>query len=125
MAARVIARKLLQEINSGTFKLEEKFHLFHNATKKYELDDMGIVKLTLTKDRLFYEQDKDGKVLIKEFKLERVTQLPFEVRHHFDIPDDDGKFEFRLLEGDRGSKVTEFVQAIEVLALSRQNKEII
>lgn len=108
-------KNMKNDIQQGKFHLEGKFRLYHNLHKPYDLEEVGIGKLVLTTSTFYYEGTIDGKQVKKEFKLERLSQLPFEVNTHFDIPDDDGCFEFKPVKGERSSIIIEFVQAIEAM----------
>lgn len=114
-----IKKTILEE----NFHLEGRFKLFHNLHSQYELEEVGEGKVVLTQNELYYEGTMDQKPVKKQFKLERLTQLPFEVSSHFDIPDDDGCFEFKPIDSERNCVIIEFVQAVEVLSWIRKMKE--
>lgn len=111
---------MIRAIQDGTFYLEGKFKLFHNLFEEYVLDEVGSGKVVLTTDELYYEGSFDGTNIKKNFKLERLSQLPFEVYSHFDIPDDDGCFEFKPADGEKYSTIIEFVQAIDMMSQMRK-----
>lgn len=112
--------KMQQEMEKGIFHLEGKFKLLHNLDHSYTLEEVGEGKVVLTMDELYYEGTFQDNLIRKNFKLDRLQQLPFEVRRHFDIPDDDGCFEFVPAEDEHSAKITEFVQAIEVMSKMRR-----
>lgn len=112
--------KMQQAMEKGDFWLEGKFKLLHNLNHSYILEEVGEGKVVLTMNELYYEGTFQDQWIRKDFKLERLQQLPFEVRKHFDIPDDDGCFEFIPAEGEQMAKITEFVQAIEVMSKMRK-----
>lgn len=116
-------QNMKNEIKDGQFYLEGEFKLYHNFYKPYQLDEVGVGKVVLTINAFYYEGTIVGKQIKKEFKLDRLTQLPFEVNSHFDIPDDDGCFEFKPLKGQRTSIIIEFVQAIEVMYQMRKSEQ--
>lgn len=117
-------RKMIQEINNNTFKLEGKFKLITNLHEQYVLEEAGTGKLVLTPDRFYYEGYIGDEIKTKEFKLDRLVQLPFEVRKHFDIPDDEGYFEFIPTDDENKAKIIQFVQAVEVISAMRQNRSL-
>lgn len=108
-----------KKIKNGTLHLEGEFKLLHNPKQDYHLEEVGSGKVVLTNQTFYYEGAINGKNVHKEFKLSRLSQLPFEMRHHFDVPDEDGYFEFLPINDTSFSKIIEFVQAIEVMASMR------
>lgn len=116
-------KNMIESINAGTFYLEGKFRLYHNLFDEYVLDEVGSGKVVLTATEFYYEGSFDGTMIKKNFKLERLSQLPFEVRSHFDIPDDDGCFEFKPTDNEKYSTIIEFVQAIDIMSQMRKTKQ--
>lgn len=113
---------LLKEIKNNSLHIEGEFCLSTNIDEQYVLEEVGSGKIVLTNDEFYYEGTIRGNHVRKDFKLESLMQLPFEPNHHFDIPDDQGHFEFRPLQNETPSKVVEFVQAIETLYLYRRGQ---
>ncbi len=116
-------KNIEKEIRQGTFHLEGKFILKNNVHEQYKLEIVGKGKVVLNNNEFYYEGTILDKKVKKYFKLESLSQLPFEVNKHFDIPDDDGCFEFLPDDGERGSSIIEFVQAVEVMYLLRQSEK--
>lgn len=111
---------LLKDIKNNELHIEGRFNLFTNVNQKYLLEKVGEGKIVLTNNEFYYEGLINGYEVRKNFKLESLSQLPFEPNHHFDVPDDEGHFECRPLDNEAPSKVVEFVQAIETLYLYRR-----
>lgn len=108
-------QQLVKEILEGNLHIEGNFKLLRNINKPYKLDEVGTGKLVLTNNELYYEGTLNGSYYKKEFKLSAISQFPFEPHHHFDIPDDEGCFEFLPAEGEKFTKIIRFVQAVETL----------
>lgn len=111
---------LIREIKNNKLYIEGNFKLFRNIDAQYVIEEVGEGKVVLTTDELYYEGTVRGEKIRKNFKLESLVQLPFEPNHHFDIPDDEGYFEFKPVDGEAPSKVIQFVQAVETLYTYRR-----
>lgn len=111
---------IINDIQENKLHIEGKFKLFRNLDAQYELVEAGEGKVVLTCDELYYQGTVRGEEIKKNFKLEVLTQLPFDPSDHFDIPDDEGYFEFKLVEGENPNIVIQFVQAIETLYTYRR-----
>lgn len=102
-----------KEIVSGSYHLEGKYELYRETNEEWKIEKVGEGKLVLTNDEFYYEGTINGEEVVKKFALDHLLQLPFDVAKRFDVPDDDGKFEFRPLENNK--QVMEFVQAIDAM----------
>lgn len=103
-----------EEVLKGNYHLEGNFTLTCNIKEsEWELEEVGQGKVVLTNDELYYEGTFKGEIVLKKFPLEKLIQLPFDAGVRFDIPNDEGTFQFRPI--DTPAKVTEFVQAIDVM----------
>ncbi len=99
--------------------IEGNFDLYRDLDIPFKLEKVGSGKIVLTKDEFYYEGTIKGEIIRKDFNLNSLVQLPFEAGKHFDVPDDEGYFEFKPCPGELPSIVIEFVQAIDVLAAMR------
>lgn len=113
---------ILEDIKENRLHIEGKFKIFRNLDAQYELIEAGEGTVVLTNEELYYEGTIRGEQVRKQFKLEVLTQLPFDPVDHFDIPDDEGYFEFKPVEGEKNNIVIQFVQAIETLYLYRRGQ---
>lgn len=113
--------QIRHDIENNELHLEGEFDMLCDTEGTFELKMVGSGKIVLTNEELYYYGTINGEMVRRDFKLSSITQLPFETRHHFAIPDDAGMFEFMPSITERASKITEFVQTIEVLA-SYRNK---
>ena len=112
-----------RKIENNSLYLEGKFDIYHNINEKYKLENLGSGKVVLTNNELYYEGMFNGEFKRIDFKLNVIPQLPFETRNHFGIPSDEGMFEFKPSNGELASKIGQFVQSVELLAIYRsQNK---
>lgn len=110
-----------RQIIDGTFKIEATFKLKRNIKEEYLLEEVGEGTLVLTKDSFYYDGTINNEVVHKEFALNSLIQLPFDVGTRIDIPDSEGTFEFRSLHDD--ATVIQYVQAIDVMRELRLSKE--
>lgn len=105
---------LKEEILKGGFRLEGNFTLTCNVEDgNWELEEVGQGKVVLTNDEMYYEGTFKGQTVLKKFPLENLIQLPFDAGSRFDIPNDEGTYQFRPI--DNPAKVVEFVQAVDVM----------
>ena len=103
-----------EEILKGGYYLEGDFTLTCNVKEsEWELEEVGQGKVVLTNDEIYYEGTFKGETILKKFNLENLIQLPFDAGVRFDIPSDEGTFQFRPI--NTPAKVIEFVQAIDVM----------
>lgn len=103
-----------EEIQRGGYHLEGNFTLTCSKEEgNWELEQVGEGKVVLTNDELYYEGTFKGETVLKKFPLENLIQLPFDAGVRFDIPNDEGTFQFKPI--DNPAKVIEFVQAIDVM----------
>ena len=111
-----------EKIQKGDFFLDVKFDLYRDIDNDFKLDLVGSGRRVLTEEEFYYEGTLNGEVIRKDFNLKSLVQLPFESGRHFDIPDDEGYFEFKPVLSELPSIVIEYVQAIDVLANIRNEK---
>ena len=102
--------------------MADSFDIYHNINKDYKLINLGTGNVVLTNDEFYYEGMFNGEQKRINFKLAALTQLPFETRNHFAIPSDEGTFEFKPSNGEKASKIAQFVQSIEVLSNYKKEK---
>lgn len=114
--------EILENVKNNTLYLTGTFDIYHNINKDYELVNLGTGNVVLTNDELYYEGMFNGEQKRIDFKLFALTQLPFETRNHFAIPSDEGTFEFKPANGEKASKIAQFVQSIEVLSNYKKEK---
>ena len=102
-----------KEILLGNYKLEGLFELYKETNEEWKIEKVGTGRLVLTNDEFYYEGTINGEEVVKKFALDRLLQLPFDAGVRFDVPDDEGKFEFRPIENNK--LVMEYVQAIDAM----------
>ncbi len=113
----------LELAKNKQINLQGSFYLYSNINdKKYSFAQVGKGIVVLKGEELYYEGTINGKMIHKDFKLSRLTQLPFEFGKHFDIPDEEAYFEFKPTEEQNVNIITEFVQAIEAISTVRKNE---
>lgn len=112
--------EILEIVKNNCLNLSGTFDIYHNINKDYELINLGTGKVVLTNDDLYYEGMFNGEEKRIDFKLSSLSQLPFETRNHFAIPSDEGTFEFKPSNGEKASKIAQFVQSVEVLSNYRK-----
>ena len=100
-----------KDILKGNFHLEAECELHIGNEETWKINYAGTGKVVLTNTELYYEGTINGEKVRKDFALEKMIQLPFDPAFRFDIPCDEGKFEFRPI--DNPKVVIEFVQAID------------
>lgn len=105
--------KIKENLKNESFIQINRFKLYRNLKDSIEMEESGEGTLTLTKNELFYDGTQMGEVIHKEFALESLTQLPFNPLTHFEIPDGEGTFQFRPLDGS--ATIVEWVQTIDVM----------
>ncbi len=102
---------------NDNFYFESAVRLLRNARNERSLDDAGTGKLILTGDKLYYDGTCYGESIHKEFRYDKLIQLPFGVapvdNAHFEIPDEEGVFMFKPVEERR--IVIEWVQLVDVI----------
>ncbi len=103
---------LIEEIKNKTCYLESKVDLYSNTHHEYKLEKIGSGVLIYNVDSLYYDGTKDGEVIHKEFNLHSIYQLPFAPGERFNIPDEEGLYEF-VPENLR--EVIEWVQIVDAL----------
>ena len=108
--------EILEAVKNNQLYLKGTFDIYHNINKDYELINLGTGNVVLTNDEFYYEGMFNGEEKRIDFKLSVLSQLPFETRNHFAIPSDDGTFEFKPSNGEKASKIAQFVQSIDVLS---------
>ncbi len=114
--------KIISQIKEKNLHLEGNFYLYLGDSTKYVLNKVGTGKVVLTATELYYEGTLNGNQIKKDFKLNAIHQIPFDVRSHFDIPDDEGYFEFKPTEGQTATIITQFAQAIDAFTKLRNEK---
>jgi hypothetical protein len=62
----------------------------------------GAGVITLTNSELFYEGTIAEEKVVKYFKLDQLTQLPFAPASHFEVPDYDASFKFVPTDNIKG-----------------------
>lgn len=110
-----------KDILSGNLHIEGTYTLMRNINDPWILDEVGSGKVVLTNNEFYYQGTINGIMIRKDFKLNQMLQLPFGLAKRFDIPDDEGTFQFRPI--DNPNQIIEYVQAIDVLRELRQNGE--
>ena len=102
---------IIKDIKKGDYHLEGEFDLYIGSEKTWTIEHAGRGKVVLTNTELYYEGTINGENVVKQFDLAKMIQLPFDPAIRFDIPCDEGKFEFRPVHNKK--LVIEFVQAID------------
>ena len=115
--------KFISKLKDNTLYLEGNFDLYYGVNHEYILKKVGTGKVILTNSELYYKGTMYGKEIRKDFKLANIYQIPFETRNHFDLPDDEGYYEFKPTEKEKTTIITKFVQAIDVIAQIRNENE--
>lgn len=100
-------------VHQPDFKLENQVDLFSNIKSLTTLDYVGSGVITLTNSELYYEGTIAGEKVVKHFKLDLLTQLPFAPASHFEVPDYDASFKF--VPTDNIKAVMEWVVAIDIM----------
>jgi hypothetical protein len=111
-------RKALHEPD---FKLQNQVDLFSNIKSQTTLDYVGSGVITLTNSELFYEGTIAEEKVVKYFKLDQLTQLPFAPASHFEVPDYDASFKFVPTDNIKG--VMEWVIAIDIMHEERHGNK--
>lgn len=101
---------LMKQIKEHTYKKVSNVTLYSNTRKEFKLGVVGSGVLTFDVDNLYYDGTKDGEVIHKEFSLHSLYQLPFAPGVRFNIPDEEGMYEF---VPENKKEVIEWVQAID------------
>lgn len=114
--------QLRRDIENNQLHIEGEFSIYHNLNKPYKLENLGSGKVVLTCDEFYYQGMYNGKMEKINFKMNSLTQLPFETRNHFAIPSEEGHFEFFPTKKQRPYTIALFVQSIELLAEKRKNQ---
>ncbi len=112
---------LRREVENNSLHIEGEFAIYNNIREQYVLENLGNGKVVLTNNEFYYEGMYNGEIKRIDFKMNNLTQLPFETRNHFAIPCEEGTFEFQPINGEKPSKIAQFVQSIELLAAHRKN----
>lgn len=102
---------IIKDIQKGNYRLEGEFDLYIGNEETWKIEHAGTGKVVLTNTEFYYEGTINGENIIKHFALDKMIQLPFDPALRFDIPCDEGKYEFRPVHNKK--LVIEFVQAID------------
>lgn len=111
---------LINQIKNKSYYLKSNVDLYSNTHQEYKLEKVGYGVLVYNIDSLFYDGTKDGVNIHKEFNLHTLYQLPFAPGERFNIPDEEGLYEF-VPENLR--EVIEWVQVIDALNEIKQEEE--
>lgn len=107
-----------KQIIDGTLHIEGKYKLFRNLNEQWTLEEVGEGKVVLTTSEFYYEGTINNELVRKDFKLDKLIQLPFGLAERFDVPDDEGTFQFRPV--DNINQIIEYVQSIDVMRELKQ-----
>lgn len=108
--------EIYEIVKNNSLYLKGSFDIYHNINKDYELINLGSGHVVLTNNEFYYQGTFNGEEKRIDFKLFSLSQLPFETRNHFAIPSDEGTFEFKPSNGEKASKIGQFVQSVEALS---------
>lgn len=108
-------------LHKPDFKLQNQVDLFSNIKSQTTLDYVGSGVITLTNSELFYEGTIAEEKVVKYFKLDQLTQLPFAPASHFEVPDYDASFKFVPTDNIKG--VMEWVIAIDIMHEERHGNK--
>lgn len=109
------------EFVSGKVTLDEKVIMLSNIKEKTVLAECGEGHLVLKPDAFYYEGTLYGEPYKKEFKLDKIVQLPFEPNVRFEVPDDEAMFRFIPTRDIR--VITEYVLIIDYLNMQREKEK--
>lgn len=87
-------RLIMKDIQRGSFFKESIVDFYLNDETNTKLLKVGEGKLVYNIKELYYEGTKDGEDYRKDFDLSTVYQFPFKPNVRFNIPDNEGMFEF-------------------------------
>ena len=110
---------LRNELLAGDYKLSSKVTLWRNNHDPLELESVGTGVLTYNVDKIIYTGTCDDKPYTKEFNLAMVYQLPFAPATRFNIPDEEGVFEF---VPDNKLEIIEWVMLVDVINKIKEEK---
>lgn len=107
---------LYNKMKDGTFNLKSKVEFYRNINDQFVLEHVGDGILCFDGKSLYYEGLLNGKEYKKEFDISKLFQFPFEPAVRFNIPDEEGWFEFKT---ENKYEVIEWVQSIIAYAKLR------
>lgn len=105
-------RYIMNELKNGNYSLKSTVDLYSNSINEYKLECVGHGILEYDGEKLVYTGTMNEKEIVKEFNLNTIYQLPFAPATRFNIPDEEGMFEF-VPENKR--VVIEWVQLVDAL----------
>ncbi len=108
-------------ILKGMLHIEGHYKLMRNINDPWILEEVGSGKVVLTNNEFYYDGMINNEHVRKNFNLEQIFQLPFGVAKRFDVPDEEGTFEFRPI--DNPNQVIEYVQAIDVMREIKRHED--
>lgn len=102
-----------KESESESFTLSTKVQLLSNkfTPNKFELLGEGII--VMNKNECYYEGTCNNEPFRKDFKMEQLTQLPFDPNNHFEVPNEECLYRFKPIE--KSSYIVDYVQLIDYL----------
>lgn len=99
------------------FNLTTKVELISNKFCPNEFQTLGEGLIVLTKKECYYEGTCNGEPFRKDFKLENLTQLPFDPNSHFEVPDEECLYRFKPIL--KSSYLIDYVQVIDYINLKK------
>ena len=67
----------------------------------------------MNKNECYYEGTCNNEPFRKDFKMEHLTQLPFDPNSHFEVPNEECLYRFKPIE--KSSYIVDYVQLIDYL----------
>ena len=103
---------IMNKLKKGEYTLKSTVDLYSNTIDEFKLDCVGKGVLEFDGNSLIYKGTMNDKEIVKEFNLHTIYQLPFAPAVRFNIPDEEGMFEF-VTENKR--EIIEWVQLVDAL----------
>lgn len=112
---------LYNKMKNESFKLESKVEFYRNLNDQFVLEHVGDGVLYFDGHVLYYDGLLNGNSYHKDFDISKLYQFPFEPAVRFNIPDEEGWFEFKP---ENKYQVVEWVQSIIAYAKIRDEKNV-
>ena len=93
--------------------IQDLIELISNKFSPNEFQKLGEGIIVMNKNECYYEGTCNNEPFRKDFKMEQLTQLPFDPNNHFEVPNDECLYRFKPIE--KSSYLVDYVQLVDYL----------